>query len=136
MQILSFVTWMERFTNEEFSLMRHRMRAVQWMGPNIQRRFDEAMALNWIDLDDPVMPQFKQQLVAQNVLSADRAELIFDPTGASPTPPSEGGGSVGPAGPPGPAGTSMVTGAGAPTQDAPVGTVYLDSVTGDLYQFT
>jgi len=42
------------------------------------------------------------------------------------------GGKPGPQGEPG---TSMIAGAGAPTQDMPVGTLYLDSETGDLYEF-
>lgn len=86
--ILKFTDWSQRWTNEEYSLFRHRMRAVQWMGPNIQRRLDQAVAFNWIDLDDPIMPLFKQALIDEHVLSPVRADIIFSMDGVVPAPPT------------------------------------------------
>jgi hypothetical protein len=90
--IVSFVDWITRFTDAEYALLRHRMRGVQFMGPNIMRRWDVATAVNYVDLDDPIVPQFKQQLVAEGILQQARADVIFDSTGSSPTPPDSGGG--------------------------------------------
>jgi hypothetical protein len=143
--ILSFNDWTARFTDAEYALFRTRMRGVTFIGGNLTRRWDQAIAQNWIDLDDPIMSSFKQALIDEGILVQARADAVFDPTGASTTPPDASAGPPGPAGAdgadgldgaPGPAGTSMVTGAGAPTQDMPAGTIYLDSITGDLYQFT
>lgn len=86
--ILKFTDWSQRWTNEEYSLFRHRMRAVQWMGPNVQRRLDQAIAFNWIDLDDPIMPLFKQSLIDEHVLSPARADVIFSMDGVVPAPPT------------------------------------------------
>jgi hypothetical protein len=90
--ILSFADWIGRFTDAEYALLRHRMRGVQFMGPNIMRRWDVATAVNWIDIDDPIVPLFKQSLITEGILTSARAEVIFDLAGTSPDPPSGGGG--------------------------------------------
>jgi hypothetical protein len=87
--ILSFSDWIARFTDAEYALLRHRMRGVQFMGPNIMRRWDVATAVNYVDLDDPIVPQFKQQLVDQGILLQSRADVIFDATGSSTAPPTD-----------------------------------------------
>jgi hypothetical protein len=197
------------------------MRGVTFIGGNLLRRWDQAIALNYVDLDDPIMASFQQAMINEGILMRGRADAVFSQDGSSPTVPTDGGGiaeaptdgtiygrqnadwaavgsagGVGPPGPPGPPGAdgapglpgsagspgadgvpgeagpqgdhgpqgsqgpagpagppgndggigatgssgppgaSMVTGGGAPTQDMPAGTIYLDSVTGDLYQFS
>jgi hypothetical protein len=108
---IAFTAWMARFTDAEYSLLRHRMRGIQFIGPNIQRRWDLATAVNMIDLDDPIMPQFKDALVSQNVISSARADVIFAPPGPDELPPSgSGDGTQGPAGPQGPPGPAGATG--------------------------
>jgi hypothetical protein len=102
---IAFTAWIGRFTDPEFSLLRHRMRGIQFIGPNIQRRWDAATATNTLDLDDPIIPQFRDALVSQNVISSARADVIFAPPGPDELPPSgSGDGTQGPAGPPGPPG--------------------------------
>jgi hypothetical protein len=108
---IAFTAWMARFTDAEFSLLRHRMRGIQFIGPNIQRRWDVATATNTLDLDDPIIPQFRDALVSQNVISSARADVIFGPPGPDDLPPSgSGGGAQGPAGPAGPPGPAGATG--------------------------
>lgn len=48
--LIPFTTWTARFTDAEYALFRHRMRAVQFIGGNITRRWDQATATNNIDL--------------------------------------------------------------------------------------
>jgi hypothetical protein len=86
--ILSFVTWVSRFVNEEYSLIFHKKNAVQWPGPDVQRKWDIAIATNSIDLDDPIMDQFKQVLIKDNVLTSARADVIFSRDGTSTEPPA------------------------------------------------
>ena len=64
--IIPFTTWMARFTPEEYSLVRHKMRAIQWPGPDVQRKWDQATALNYIDLDAEIMPSFKDVLIQRS----------------------------------------------------------------------
>ena len=114
--LLTFDTWITRFTSEEYSLLRHRMRGVQFMGPGISKRWDIATATNEVDLGDPIMPQFAEQLVRQSIISSARAPIIFSLDGTVDHIPDAGEGPIGPqgpqgvpgeagpAGPPGPAG--------------------------------
>ena len=53
------------------------MRAIQWPGPDVQRKWDQATALNYIDLDAEIMPSFKTVLINDHVLSPDRADVVF-----------------------------------------------------------
>jgi hypothetical protein len=124
---IDFVSWAQRWTNEEYSLFRTRMRGVQFLGPDVQRKWDVAIALDYIDLDDPIMEPFKEQLVVQNILSQDRVDVIFSPDGTSATPPvgagpPEGVGPPGLQGPPGPQGEAGPQGEPGPQGDpGPVG---------------
>ena len=72
--IIPFTEWVSRFSNEEYSLLRHRMRGIQFAGPNIMRRWDMATALNWVDLEEQMLPQFKALLIKEGIVSAARAE--------------------------------------------------------------
>ena len=118
--LMTFSDWMSRFTNEEFSLLRHRMRNVQFMGPGIQRRWDVATAINKIDLADPIMPLFEEQLVKQGIISNTRCKVIFSLDGTVDVLPDAGQGPVGPQGPPGPEG--QVGPQGPPGPEGPAGT--------------
>ena len=144
---IAFTSWIDRFTNEEYSLLRHKMRAIQWPGPNIQRRWDEATALNMVDLDEEMLAPFKQALIDSNVISAARADEIFAPPGPDDAPPptGTGGGTQGPQGPIGPAGPAGATGPvgpaglggapgpqGAPGDAGPTGPAGQDGVQGSV----
>jgi len=102
--LIRFDAWITRFTNEEYSLLRHRMRGVQFAGPNIQRRWDMATSTNEVDLDDPVIPQFKSLLIKEGIISPPRCEVIFSLDGTVDHLPDAGEGPIGPPGPVGPVG--------------------------------
>jgi hypothetical protein len=83
-----FSAWAQRWTASEYALFRTRMRGIQFVGPDMMRRFDGVLAANWIDLDAEIMPDFKAALVGQGILLPARADLIFAPADADvPIPP-------------------------------------------------
>jgi collagen type II alpha len=132
---LSFQDWTQRFTDAEYALFRTRMRGVTFIGGNLTRRWDQAIAFNYVDLDDPIMPAFKQALINEGILISARADAVFDLTGTSSTPPSEGVvGPVGPQGVPGPQGDPGPQGTQGPQGPAGAqgaqGSIGVDGVQG------
>lgn len=101
--IIPFTEWTQRWSPAEYALFRNRMRGVTFIGGDLTRKWDGVMALNMIDLDDPIMPSFKAALVSEGILLSAQADVIFSTVGTSPTPPAEG---EGPPGPPGPQGVA------------------------------
>src|SRR3954467_4005037 len=91
---MSFYEWTKRWEPSEYALFRHRSRGIQFAGPDINRRLDQCMATNAIDLDDPIMPPFKATLVRENIISAARAEEIFAPMPANGGGGNGGGGGI------------------------------------------
>src|SRR5213078_4961055 len=115
---MQFSTWLARWQPNEYTLFRHRLRGVQFVGPDVMRRWDSALATNSIDLGDPIIPEFKATLVREGIVSPARAEEIFAAeTGGEP--PAEGQGPAGPAGPAGPEGPAGPQ--GEPGPEGPAG---------------
>lgn len=85
-----FTDWLDRWQQNEYALFRHRMRGVQFVGPDILRRWDKSIATNSIDLGDPIIPEFKAALVREGILMPHRAEIVFG--AESGEAPSDGGG--------------------------------------------
>jgi hypothetical protein len=127
------------------------MRGVTFIGGNLLRRWDQAIALNYIDLDDQIMISFKQAMVDEGILMRGRADAVFSQDGVSATPPDVGiaeaptdgviygrqnadwtaVGSAGGVGPPGPAGPAGPPGAdGAPGLPGPAGLPGADGAPG------
>src|SRR5204863_9993032 len=87
---MQFSTWLARWQPNEYTLFRHRLRGVQFVGPDVMRRWDTALATNSIDLEDPIIPAFRDTLVREGIVSSARADVIFAAeTGGEP--PSGGG---------------------------------------------
>jgi len=78
------VGFISRWTDAEYSLFRTRMRGIVFMGPALSKKWDIALATGVIDITDVMLPAFKEQLIVQNVLSRERADIIFEGIVAPP----------------------------------------------------
>jgi len=75
---MAFTDWIDRWNDDEYSLLRHKMQAVQFIGMGIYKYWDKCVCNNEIDLaDQPVAETFRNALVSEDVISSERAEEIF-----------------------------------------------------------
>lgn len=145
---MHFTDWVDRWQPNEYTLFRHRMRGIQFIGPDVMRRWDKITALNSVDLSDPIVPSFKETLVKEGILTPARADAVFAPESGGEPPvdgktvpeapidgnlygrqnaewtafvpgTGSGGGIVGPPGPPGTQGPVGATGLQGPPGEVP-----------------
>lgn len=146
---MHFTDWVDRWQPNEYTLFRHRMRGIQFIGPDVMRRWDKITALNSVDLNDPIIPTFKETLIQEGILTPARAEVVFAPESGGEAPADgqtvseapidgnlyarqnagwaafvpgtggDGGGIVGPPGPPGPQGGVGPIGLQGPPGEVP-----------------
>lgn len=92
-----FTDWVDRWRPNEYTLFRHRMRGIQFIGPDVMRRWDKITAFNSVDLNDPIISDFKATLVKEGILTQARAEEVFAPENGGASP--DGGGKTVPEAP-------------------------------------